>query len=267
MTRPACWLHGKDLDVGQAEPTGSDNAGNLKLLAGQHRLKLGRRGSAATAHPGNPGIAAWAGAEDVPKHDHPGWAEHPGGLGKASRQVRPVAERHGGEHQIEHGVGEGQALGSSLEVPHRQPARSGRDGACDHPPGQVNADQLGCWIARSCRAKQPASATANVQNPARLGQKPPTKLQGPLVNGNEQELLQHTVVVGARPKVEPARGWTWAAHESALMDGGLVGAWWGRQSAAPRCQGSPQGALELKQDRGLLAGGGVPATLADDAAG
>lgn len=166
MTRLASWLHGKDLDIGQSEPTGSGNPGNLKMLAGQHRLKLGRRRGAATAHPG---ITVWAGAEDIPKHDHPGWAEHAGGLGHASRQVRPVAERHGGEHQIEHGVGEGQALGSSLDVPHRQAARSRRDGACDHLPCQVNADQLGRWIARSCRAKQPASATANVRTPPAWG--------------------------------------------------------------------------------------------------
>ena len=220
MMRPGAWLHGKDLDVWQSEPTGSGNAGNLKTLASQHRLKFGRCGGAATAHPGNPGIAARAAAKDVPEHDHPCWAEHSGDLGDASRQVCPVAERQGGEHQIEHGAGEGQTLGSSLDVPDRQPGRSRRDGARDHPPGQVNADQLGRWIARSCSAKQPARATANVQNTACPGQKPQTKLQGPLMNGNEQELLQHTVLVGARPKVESARGWTWAAHESALMVGG-----------------------------------------------
>jgi hypothetical protein len=59
------------------------------------------------------------------------------------------------------------------------------------------------------------------------------------VNGNEQELLQHTVVVGARPKVEPARGWSWAAHESALMVGGRQGGWrWRPISRAPLCRQS-----------------------------
>jgi hypothetical protein len=66
MTRLAS-LHGKDLDVGQSEPTGSGHAGDRKMLAGQHRLKLGRCGGAATAQPGNPGIAVWATAEDVPQ--------------------------------------------------------------------------------------------------------------------------------------------------------------------------------------------------------
>ena len=179
-------------------------------------------------------MAAWAAAEEIPKHDHPGRAEHSGGLGNASRQVRPVAERHRGEHQIEAGVGKGLALGSSLDVPHRQPARSRRNGACDHPPGQVNADQLGRWIARSCRAKQPASATANVQNPSCLGQEPPTKLQGCLLSRNEQEVLEDAVLVGARSEVEPTRGRTWVAHESALVAGGSVGGWrWLPVSRAP----------------------------------
>jgi hypothetical protein len=205
MTRPASWLHGKDLDIGQSKPTDLHDPGNLKMLAGQHRLKLGRREGTATAHPGNPGIAAWAAAEEIPKHDHPGRAEHSGGLDDASRQVRPVAERHGGEHQIEAGVGKS-----------RRSARA--------------------WTYRTAGLLGVAAMALATIRPARST---PTKLQGPVVNGNEQELLQHTVVVGARPKVESARGWTRAAHESALMVGGRQGGWsWRPISRAPSCRQS-----------------------------
>jgi hypothetical protein len=107
-------------------------------------------------------------------------------------------------------------------------------GSCHHPSSQIDADQLGRWIALSSRAKKPAGAAANVQDPSCLGQEPPTKLQGCLLNGNEQELLEDAVLVGARPEVEPTRGRAWVAHESALVDGGSVDGWrWLPMSRAP----------------------------------
>jgi len=217
-------LHGEDLDVGQSEPAGSLDAGNLKTLPGQHGLQLGgREGVAATTRHGSPWSPAWTAGEDVGEHHRPARVEHPGDLCDPGRQVRPVAQRQGGEHQVEPVVGEGQALGSTLDVPDRQPGGSGRDGGRHHPSGQIDADQVGRRIAPSSRAKQPAGATANIQNPARPGQQPATKLQGRLLYGDEQELLQHAVLVGARPKVEPTPGRTSVAHVSALVVGGPVG--------------------------------------------
>jgi hypothetical protein len=156
---------GKDLDVGQSEPTGWLSAGNLEALCGQHGRKLGRReGATATAPHRDPWIPARAVAEDVRENNDATGAEHPGDLGDPSRQARPVAERQSGEHQIEDAVGGGQTLSPSLDVTDRQP-----------------------W---SSSAKKPAGATANVQDPSCLGQEPPTKLHGCLLNGNEQELLE-----------------------------------------------------------------------------
>jgi hypothetical protein len=85
---------------------------------------------------------------------------------------------------------------------------------------QIDSDQLGGWIAGSSGAEQPAGATANIQHRAGLRQDPPAKEQGCLVHGNEQELLQEAVLIGAGPEVEPAHGRSSVAHESALMVGG-----------------------------------------------
>jgi hypothetical protein len=42
--------------------------------------------------------------------------EHPADPGNPAYLVGPVAHRHGGEHQVEHLVGEAQAFGAGVEV-------------------------------------------------------------------------------------------------------------------------------------------------------
>ena len=211
----------KDLDVGHPEPTDPLNAGHLKMLVGQHRRKLGRRRRAlATTYHLSQWMPARNVAEDVRKHQHPGRAQHSGDLGHSNRQICPVTQRHGGEHQIKPGVGEGQMLGSTLHIPDPQPAGSHRHGGGHHLSGQIDPDQLGGWIAGSRGAEEPAGATANIQHRAGLGQDPPAKEQACLVHRNEQELLEHAVLIGAGPEVEPSHGRSSVAHESAFMDGG-----------------------------------------------
>ena len=115
---PMDWVQAKDLDVGHGERTDPLNASHLKMLVGQHVCELGRRPRAlATMHYLNQWMPARTVAEDVGKHQHPGRAKHSGDLGHPYRRIRPVAQRHGREHQVKPGVGEGQTLGSSLHIP------------------------------------------------------------------------------------------------------------------------------------------------------
>jgi hypothetical protein len=80
-----------------------------------------------------------------------------------------------------------------------------------------------------------------------VGQQLNGKLQGGLVDGDEQVLLQRVVLVAARPPVEPADGGThgWSAVQEAL----------GSEQPCPVAEAVLEVALEFQQHRGLRSGG------------
>jgi hypothetical protein len=93
---------------------------------------------------------AWAAREDVGEDEHAAGGEHPADLGDPGRLVGPAAHRHGGEHQVEHLVGEGQVFGAGVEVVDPELGGGRSDGCGQHSPGQVDTDKLGRPIALSC---------------------------------------------------------------------------------------------------------------------
>jgi hypothetical protein len=55
-------------------------------------------------------------------------------------------------------------------------------------------------------AEELSGATADLKDAPRLGWQPQRELQGGLLDGDEQELLQRAVLIAAGPSVEPAPG-------------------------------------------------------------
>jgi hypothetical protein len=139
-------------------------------VGGQHRVKLSRHDgvSATTQH-----VKRWTSvptaAEDVGKDNHPTRGKHSGDLFDPSGLIRPVPQGQGGENKVEHAVGEGQALGSGMDVTDRQLGGSRREGGRHHPPRQIDTDQLGGRVAGSCAAQELSGATADIKDPPRLG--------------------------------------------------------------------------------------------------
>jgi hypothetical protein len=158
-------------------------------VAGQRRCELGRHDRVAAAEQGKGWTWAAAAGKVVGEDRHAAGGEDAADLGDPGRQVRPMPEGQGGEDQVEHLAGEGQALGAALDVADGQPGGGDRVGGRDHLPGKVDADELGGWVARSCLAQEPAGAAADIKDPPRVGQQLKGKLQGGLLDGDEQVLL------------------------------------------------------------------------------
>jgi hypothetical protein len=195
------------LDVGKPQPACVVETDDRQSMGGQHAVELGGNAD-ATAPPqrrDGHGSAVAGGGEDVGEDHHGAGGEHPADLGDPGRPIRPVPHGHGGEDQVEQLVGERQLLGTGVHVADRQ-LRWGRgDGGLQHPPGQVDADQLGSGIPLPCMPQEPSSATPDVKHPLWSRQEPLRELQDGLVDRNEQDRLQRAVLVGARPPVESGR--------------------------------------------------------------
>lgn len=108
--------------------------------------------------------------KDVGEDERTIHREHSADLGDPGRGIRPVPQRQGGEHQVEHCVRERQLLGLGTDEVHRQLRGGERVGGGQHLSRQVDTDQAGQWVARSGAAQELSGATADVKDPPRLGQ-------------------------------------------------------------------------------------------------
>jgi hypothetical protein len=185
-------------------------------MGGQGGIELtGETGSTAALEHGPHEGWAWAAREDVGKDTYATRGEDPADLGDPGRLVGPVAHRHGGEHQVEDLLGEGQVFGTGADVADSELGGGRRDGRGHHSPGQVDTDKLGQGIPLSCLPQQPTRPTADIQDPARIGKELLGELEGGLLNRSKQRRLQRAGIVGARPPVEPGTTTcSWVARHS-----------------------------------------------------
>jgi hypothetical protein len=181
-------------------------------MDGQGGIELTREtgSTAALEHGPNEGWA-WAAGEDVGKDAYATGGEDPADLGDPGRLVGPVAHRHGGEHQVEDLLGEGQVFGTGAKVADSELGGGRCDGRGHHSPGQVDTDKLGPPIPLSCLPQQPTRPTADIQDPARIGKVLLGELEGGLLNRSKQGRLERAGIVGARPPVEPGATPGWVA--------------------------------------------------------
>jgi hypothetical protein len=80
-----------------------------------------------------------------------------------------VPQGQGGEHEVEHVMGERQVLGAGADIADRQLGGGDRDRRRNHLRGQVDAHEGGRGVAGSCPAQELSGAAANIKDPLRLG--------------------------------------------------------------------------------------------------
>ena len=105
-----------DLDIGQPEPRSTVATDDSKAMGGQQAAEIGRHGGVEMAQPWKGRAAASLVRENVGKDEHPTRNEHAADLGDPGRWVRPVPQGQGGEHEVEHIMGERQVLGAGAEI-------------------------------------------------------------------------------------------------------------------------------------------------------
>src|SRR4029453_6482971 len=106
-------------------------ADDVQVVGGERHGELGRHDRVAAAQHGEGWTSAAAGV-DGGEAPHPAGGEDAADLGDPGRQVRPVPEGQGGDDQVEHLVGERQALDAAVNVADGQ--RGGGDPAGGGPP-------------------------------------------------------------------------------------------------------------------------------------
>ena len=174
-----------DLDVGQPEPRSAVATDDSKAMGGQQAPEIGRHSGMEMTHPWPGRAAVSLVGKDVGNDEHPTRSEHAANLGDPGRWVRPVPQGQGGEHEVEHLMGERQVLGAGADIADSQLGGGDRDRRRNHLRGQVDAHQGGRGVARSCPPQELSGATANIKDSPRLGHQLERELQGSLLGRAE----------------------------------------------------------------------------------
>ena len=89
-------------------------------MGGQQAAEIGWHGGLEMAQPWPGRVAGSLVGENVGEDEHPTRNEHAADLGDPGRWVCPVPQGQGGEHEVEHIMGERQVLGAGAEIANSQ---------------------------------------------------------------------------------------------------------------------------------------------------